>query len=125
MKIKKYFITFAIIFLMNINIIKTEENDAIPLQGRDYPLIECGKKNPKKGTDCNKYGTDSGMLCCFVEFKDEEKKFCTLLYQKTAEDKFHIDGYKDFGQQKWDCGNKSFYININIILFLILFFLFL
>ena len=124
MKIKKYFITLFITCLIKINIIKTAEgNDEkhAPRLGTDYPGIECGKKNPKEADDCKKYGTDSMMLCCFVKKNDE--KFCTLLYEERAEG-LGINGAANFGDEHWDCGNKSFYLSINIILFLISIFLY-
>ena len=56
----------------------------------------CGKDSPKKEEDCTKYGTGSGMLCCWVaKTKDSNEGKCTLLSQKIAEDqKFQLNDFK-------------------------------
>ena len=80
MKIKKNLIILSIILFMNIT--------NVNLQGRapqlnvDYPGIPCGKEYPKKEKDCTKYGTDSGMLCCYV-LKNKERR-CELMNENTA-----------------------------------------
>ena len=93
-----------------------------PQPGIDYPDIACGKKNPKKEKDCTKYGTDSGMLCCWkADTKESNEGKCTLLSQKIAEDQqFGLKGYKKFDDQYWSCGNKSFYIRTDIFSIIIL-----
>jgi hypothetical protein len=92
-----------------------------PQPGIDYPDIACGKKNPKKEKDCTKYGTDSGMLCCWVaNNKDDTNGKCTLFSQKTAEDEFNLKDKKQLGNKYWSCGNKSFYLRTDIFLILIL-----
>ena len=62
-------------------------NERGPENGKDYPGIQCGKKEPKKPQDCTKYGTDSGMLCCWVSgTKDSSIGECTLLSSIRAEE---------------------------------------
>ena len=101
-----------------MNIIKAEDKPEVNF---DYPNITCGKKNPKKEADCTKYGTDSDMLCCYVE-KDKDNHFCTLLYINRAvelgikDKKTYEDG------EIWSCGNKSVYLSNNIFIVLILIF---
>ena len=96
-----------------------------PEPGKHYPGIKCGKDNPEKEKDCTKYGTDSGMLCCFVEFSNKTK-ICTLLNIDTAKSNdFNIKDTKTFDNgDYWSCGNKSFNLSMNIFVFLILFFLY-
>ena len=102
--------------------------DKGPLNGTDYPNISCGKPKPKKEKDCTKYGTDSGMLCCWVSpSKSSSEGKCTLLSSNTAKDtKFKIEGDKEFeetdsdGNKYWSCGNKSFYLRADFFFVLIL-----
>ena len=116
------------VFLISFNFIIAEEVEP-PIINVDYPNITCGKTNPTKQTDCTKYGTDSGMLCCWVSNEQKEGQFCTLLSYKAAGEK-GITGEKTFtkGEEKyryWDCGNKAFYLNLNTLFFftsLLLFF---
>ena len=126
MKIKKYIISLIIIFSIHINLIKAqdglEKKRDPPVLGVDYPGISCGKKNPKKESDCTKYGTDSEMLCCYIEVGD--KKYCTLFYDIKARE-IGISPENNFNDKsRWNCGNRSFYLSINIILLLILIFLY-
>ena len=126
MKIKKYIISLIIIFSIHINLIKAqdglEKKRDPPVLGVDYPGISCGKKNPKKESDCTKYGTDSEMLCCYIEVGD--KKYCTLFYDEKARE-IGISPENNFNDKsRWNCGNRSFYLSINIILLLILIFLY-
>ena len=118
MKFKKQIILF--IFFTFMNIMKIQSG---PVLGTDYPGIECGKKNPKNEKDCTKYGTDSEMLCCHVRNQNGKSAFCTLLYQKTAKETFGIKGKKIFSNNEvWSCGNKSFFLSLNI--FIVLFSIF-
>ena len=120
MKIKKYIISLIIIFSIHINLIKALDDP--PVLGVDYPGISCGKKNPKKESDCTKYGTDSRMVCCSIEVSGN--KNCALFYDKRARE-IGISPEKYFNDgSHWDCGNRSFYLSINIILLLILIFLY-
>ena len=119
MKFKNQIILLIIISF--VNIIKTDDALKAPVAGTDYPNITCGKNNPKKEQDCTKYGTDSDMLCCYVQ-KLNVKPFCTLLYYGKA-DEFKIDDKQTFnGTEKWSCGNKSVYLSNNIFKILILIF---
>ena len=89
--------------------------------------LTCGKNSPDEEEDCTKYGTGSGMLCCWVEAsKGSGNGKCYLIPESKA-DEAGIDGSKTFttGDYKyWSCGNKSSYISINIILFLLILFSF-
>ena len=124
-----------IIFLISLKFIKSLNTTPmkIPKEGEDYPSIACGKPNPKRPEDCYKYGTDSGMLCCWVSDENKKDGNCVLIYDELAEQKFQIDGElifesepKESKKRYWNCGNKSNYFNINIILiFICYYFLFL
>ena len=116
MKLKYQIILLIIIFFMNII-----KSDGKPREGDDYPNITCGKKNPKKEADCTKYGTDSDMLCCYVE-KDKDNHFCTLLYINRAVELGIKDKQTFEDGEFWSCGNKSVYLSNNIFIVLILIF---
>ena len=75
--------------------------------------LTCGKSNPKKQEDCTKYGTDSGMYCCWVA-KDENDNNgkCYLVSQKKVE-RSGIDGCAQFIGSYWSCGNNSSNLRIN------------
>ena len=126
MKIKNKIFIFLIWSFLSL--IKTEDTKLeiqdSPKLNVDYPGIQCGKEKIKKETDCTKYGTDSGMLCCYVKFSNEAE-ICTLLFSEKAKE-FGIKGDKIFKNtnEKWSCGNKSFYVYINILIILILIFLY-
>ena len=118
MKLKNQIILLIIFSFMNI--IKTDNKP--PQVNIDYPNITCGKKNPKKETDCTKYGTDSDMLCCYVKRENATNPFCTLFYIKQAEELL-IRGKKTYEDGEiWSCGNKSVYLSNNIFIVLILIF---
>ena len=105
-----------------ISIIIIARNSNAPQIGVDCPNISCGKNKPSKIKDCTKYGTDSGMLCCWIsESEYSNNGICTLVYQKKAED-MGIKGNATFNigiYKYWNCGNKSFYITSNMILIII------
>ena len=112
-----------IIFISILKIINTDANNDPPLLSRDdYPNIKCGKKNPKQPKDCTKYGTDSGMLCCWVASGEHETNNaeCILLSEKMADMK-GISGEKtyigDYDKRYWNCGNNSVYLNIYTLYF--------
>ena len=103
---------------------------------QDYPKfidsLTCGKSSPKKETDCTKYGTGSGLLCCWIaDNKDSESGKCYLLSEAQAE-KYGIDGEKLFNSTEmpntdhtnyyWSCGNMSTFININVIMLIFVLF---
>ena len=115
------FLLFFLIDLINVlPIRKLDEPNPTeptkPINGTDYPGITCGKKNPKKHKDCTKYGTDSGMLCCYVEIQGKNIG-CYLLSEKMAENK-KIKGSKTFldgaNSEEWDCGNNSNFLKIKL-----------
>ena len=113
------FINYYLILLIMINIGVSTQNE--PKEGESYPNISCGKPNPKKEKECTKYGTDSGMLCCWrADNKDDTNGKCTLFSQKTLEDEFKLKGPGQLGRYYWSCGNKSFYLRKDIFFILIL-----
>ena len=76
----------------------------------------CGKENPKKQSDCTKYGTDSGMYCCWVaQNENDEKGKCHLISLKKIE-RSGIDGCANFTDSYWSCGNFSSYIKMKKIM---------
>ena len=89
--------------------------------------LTCGKDSPEDEEDCTKYGTGSGMLCCWVQTaKGSGSGSCYLIPESKANEA-GIDGSFEFktGEKKyWSCGNKSNYISINILLFLLVLFSF-
>ena len=114
------FINYFLILFLMINLgVKADKG---PVNGTDYPNISCGKPKPKKQKDCTKYGTDSGMLCCWVsEKEDSPEGTCTLLSINTAkEGKYDIVDKKQFDDKFWSCGNKSFYLRTDFFFVLIL-----
>ena len=85
--------------------------------------LTCGKEIVDEEKDCTKYGTGSGMLCCWVAPSKDEKGDCYLIPQDLAESA-GIDGEKYFEDTSkenkyFSCGNKSSYLNYNIIMFLL------
>ena len=89
--------------------------------------LTCGKSHPKSEKDCTKYGTGSGMLCCWVALNDKTKDGSCYLLPETIADAKKLDGTKSFtiGEKLyWSCGNKSTNLNINIIIMSLFVFLF-
>jgi len=87
--------------------------------------LTCGKENPKKQTDCTKYGTDSGMYCCWVAENENDEKGKCYLISLTKIERSGIDGCAQFSDSYWSCGNFSSYIKMEKIAFwflLIIFF---
>ena len=85
--------------------------------------LECGKEYAEKEKDCTKYGTGSGMLCCWVAETKDGKGECFLIPQDLAENA-GIEGEKYFEDttykyKYYSCGNKSSYLNYNIIMILL------
>ena len=120
----KEWFNIIIIFLISLNFIISQ-----PKNGEDYFPIPCGKQSPKNPKDCTKYGTDSGMVCCWVSNgKNDNEGKCVLIYNERAKE-IGISGDHTFNDAKediyWNCGNKSIYLNINIILIFISLLLFL
>ena len=114
-----------IIFLLLIYLYLAEEDHQTP--PTTIQDLTCGKNRAKKEKDCTKYGTGSGMLCCWVaKAKSDKSGKCYLLPESLANSK-GIDGSKEFttGEYKyWSCGNKSIYLKINIIILSLIVFLF-
>ena len=79
--------------------------------------LTCGKENPKDQTDCTKYGTDSGMYCCWVAKDENDSKGKCHLISLTKIERNEIDGCAQFSDSYWSCGNYSSNIKINKILF--------
>ena len=93
-----------------------------------YDQLTCGKNSPKKPSDCTKYGTGSQMVCCWISDVNKNNGKCRLVPDQTARDhgingdqKF--DNIDDTSIQYWDCGNKSNYLYLNLLLILFLLFL--
>ena len=78
--------------------------------------LTCGKDKPKKQTDCTKYGTDSGMYCCWVASDENDKEGKCYLISLTKIERSGIDGCAQFSDSYWSCGNFSNYMKINNIL---------
>ena len=82
--------------------------------------LTCGKENPKKQKDCTKYGTDSGMYCCWVAKDENDSNGKCLLISLTKIERSGIDGCAQFTDSYWSCGNFSNNMEINKTLFTIL-----
>ena len=92
--------------------------------------LTCGKKDPKKPKDCTKYGTGSGLLCCWVADSESSNSGRCFLLPQTMAEKYGIKGDKTFPTSEqidknteksnyfWSCGNKSFYLTINLMMIL-------
>ena len=92
-----------------------------------YDELECGKKDPTKPKDCTKYGTGSGMVCCWISDSNKKNGKCRLVPDQTARDQ-GISGTKEFDDaatniKYWDCGNKANYIYVNLAIVLLFLFL--
>ena len=84
--------------------------------------LKCGKSSPNKEQDCTKYGTGSGMLCCWVAEEKGKEGSCYLI-PETIADESGINGEKQFENKTyWSCGNKSTFLNINIIIIVLILF---
>ena len=85
--------------------------------------LTCGKENPTKEKDCTKYGTGSGLLCCWIADSGEASSTidgkCYLLPESKA-DSHNIDGCAQFKDAYWSCGNSSSYLKAITVLFVIL-----
>ena len=82
--------------------------------------LSCGKKNPKKQEDCTKYGTDSGMYCCWVARDENDNNGkCYLISEKKIE-RSGIDGCAQFIESYWSCGNYSEKSATNLIIHIIM-----
>ena len=130
MSINKFLL---ILLLININVAQDQsDKDEVP---PDFiSELTCGKSidgSPKKQQEaCTKYGTGSGMLCCFVAESEGQDGECYLLPESLGIAIKNNKGKKTFTSPKegqkafWSCGNRSYFLSINsIIVFLILFLL--
>ena len=123
MSIKLLLIIELILIFINNNLCErcSKFTEKLYLKETNGPFtntgLTCGKEKPSKQTDCTKYGTDSGMYCCWVA-KDENDKEgkCHLISLKKIE-RNGIDGCAQFKDSYWSCGNLSIYIKINKIFF--------
>ena len=112
-----------ILFCFLVKLLYTAEPPTI------YDQLTCGKKNTKKPKDCTKYGTGSGMVCCWISDLQQSKGICRLVPDQTARDqdihpsnKFEDAGIND-NQRYWDCGNKGNYLYFNLVIVLLFLFL--
>ena len=126
MSIIKYIL---ISILINIYL-SEEQNQSPPKIEKD---LKCGKSingHPNDEKDCIKYGTGSGMLCWFVADSPNDNKNgeCYLVPYSLAEGA-GINGEKTFttlgeGEKPyWSCGNKSYFLNTDIIMIFVFIFL--
>ena len=125
-------ILILISLLINIYL-ADDQNDESEIPPDFISDLTCGKSidgSPKKETDCTKYGTGSGMLCCYVADKEGGDGTCYLLpeslgsYIKESKGRRLFKNPKPGQKPFWSCGNKSYFLNIDIIMiFLILFLL--
>ena len=126
MKRKIILILKIILLLFNNNLCKRCEKYTKSLYDKttEGPFtntgLTCGKENPKKQTDCTKYGTDSGMYCCWVAKDENDSNGKCYLISLTKIERSEIDGCAQFTDSYWSCGNFSNYIGINKIIFGIL-----
>ena len=126
MSIIKYIL---ISILINIYL-SEEQNDSPPDFVKD---LKCGKsinnETPKKPKDCTKYGTGSDMLCCFVaDSENSDDGECYLLPYSLADetgikDKKTFTTLKEGEKAFWSCGNKSYFLSIDIIMIFLIIFL--
>ena len=62
-----------ILFSLLANILIAEDPPNV------YDELKCGKEDsPKKEKDCTKYGTGSGMVCCWISDESKSKLIKSL-----------------------------------------------
>ena len=94
-----------------------------------YDELTCGKDNPKKPKDCYKYGTGSGMVCCWISDEALSNGKCRLVPDNTAREQGispeHTFTASDVPSDRkyWHCGNKADYIYFNLVIILLFLFL--
>ena len=90
--------------------------------------LTCGEENsPEDPEDCTKYGTGSGMVCCWISASKNSKGKCRLVPDNIAR-QAGISGTKTFTatskvDKYWDCGNDASFLLSKfayLVLFLIL-----
>ena len=117
-----------ILFSLLVNIFLAEEAEKDP--PTVYDELKCGEEDsPKKEKDCTKYGTGSGMVCCYISSKSKQNAKCRLVPNDLAKNS-NIHGTQTFtktdvneNKRYWDCGNSANFIYIelfHILLFMIL-----
>ena len=118
-KLLNVFILFLALFNLSISA------DTPPTTYND---LTCGEENsPEDPEDCTKYGTGSGMVCCWISASKNSKGKCRLVPDSTARE-HGISGTKTYtgatnDENYWDCGNDaSFLLSkfVYLVLFLIL-----
>jgi hypothetical protein len=102
----------------------------LSIKTADFPEFKteltCGKNKPSKAKDCTPYGTGSGLLCCWVSDSSSSSNGACYLYPHNIKERFGVSGEKTFDTTVtidktktnyfWSCGNKSSFININLIM---------
>ena len=88
-----------------------------------YDELTCGKDDPEEPEDCTKYGTGSGMVCCWISDESKSNGKCRLVPNELARDS-GIRGTFTFnfqsGKQYWDCGNNANYLYSNFLMILLI-----
>ena len=107
-----------ILFSLLANILIAEDPPNV------YDELKCGKEDsPKKEKDCTKYGTGSGMVCCWISDESKSNGKCRLVPNDLARDS-GIRGTFTFntqsGKQYWDCGNNANYLYSNFLMILLI-----
>ena len=120
---------FTIVFCGQKCYEERKSKDSFTQSGSPPATVEaltCGKENPKSEKDCTKYGTGSGLLCCWIAESGEASSTldgkCYLIPESKA-DGHNIDGCAEFENDKkkyWSCGNSSSYLKAITVLFVIL-----
>ena len=82
--------------------------------------LTCGKEHPRNQMDCTKYGTDSGMYCCWVAKDENDSNGTCHLISLTKIERSGIDGCAQFSDSYWSCGNFSNYIKTNKMIILLM-----
>ena len=116
-----------LLFSLLFNLFYAVENDLKPPTIEDE--LKCGEEKPEDEKDCTKYGTGSGMVCCYISTLDKKKAKCRLVPDNLARER-NIKGSQTFptyteqqDAQYWDCGNNSNYIHQELFYILLLMFL--
>ena len=117
------FLNMFILFLALFNLSISTDDPPTP-----HEELTCGEENsPEDPEDCTKYGTGSGMVCCWISSSKNSKGRCRLVPDSTAR-QYGISGTKTFtattsNDKYWDCGNDASFLLSKfayLVLFLIL-----
>ena len=117
-----------LLFSLLFNLFYAVENVLTPPD--IYDALKCGEEDsPEDEKDCTKYGTGSGMVCCYISTLDKKNARCRLVPDNLARER-NIKGSQTFptyteqqDAQYWDCGNNSNYIHQELFYILLLMFL--